>query len=175
MRRQQQRRQGRISEGRQLRQRGPGVNPGDGISRREILRSGHRGMGTTSALEPRRHMRRRRRRRNKDPPVLRQTGIFGMKAERFETKSNEVRAMELKAQVFEAERARARQSWRENAIKAELAEAKERKRRSEIKGEQHVRFLGQKIWKVKESLTNHEVGVLRNGDLDEQGPGGAEG
>ena len=30
-----------------------------------------------------------------------QTGIFDVKAERFETKSNEVRAMELEAQMFE--------------------------------------------------------------------------
>ena len=37
-----------------------------------------------------------------------QTGIFDVKAERVETESNEARAMELEAQMFEAERARAR-------------------------------------------------------------------
>ena len=57
-----------------------------------------------------------------------------MKAERVETKSNEARAMELEAQMFKAERARAIQSWRENALKAELDEAEERERRSDIKG-----------------------------------------
>ena len=75
---------------------------------------------------------RRRRRRDEDLPVLQQTGIFNMKAERVETESNEARAMELEAQVFEAERARARHIWRENALKAELAEAEERERRAEI-------------------------------------------
>ena len=50
--------------------------------------------------------------------------------------------MELEAQVFEAERSRARQSWRQNALKAELAESEERERRAEIEGEEHVRFLG---------------------------------
>ena len=43
--------------------------------------------------------------------------------------------MELKAQVFEAERDRARQSWRENTVKAELTEAEERERRNDIEGE----------------------------------------
>ena len=65
-----------------------------------------------------------------------------MKAERVETESNEARAMELRAQVFETERARMRQSWRENAIKADLAEVEEREQRAEIEGEEHVRFLG---------------------------------
>ena len=60
-------------------------------------------MGPTSALEPR-----RRRRRNENIPTLQQTGIFDAKAERVETEINEARAMELEAQVFEAERARAR-------------------------------------------------------------------
>ena len=46
-----------------------------------------------------------------------------MKTERVETKINEVRAMELEAHIFEAERVRLRQIWRENAIKADLAEA----------------------------------------------------
>ena len=57
-------------------------------------------------------MMRSRRRRKKDIPVLQQTGIFDVKAERVDTKSNEARAMELEAQVFEAERARARKSWK---------------------------------------------------------------
>ena len=64
-----------------------------------------------SALEPRRQRwqrRRRRRKRDDDLPVLQQTGIFDVKAERVETESNEVRAMELKAEVFEAEKTRAR-------------------------------------------------------------------
>ena len=63
-------------------------------------------------------------------------------AEKVETESNEARAMELEAQVFEAERARVRQSWRENVLKAELAEAEEREQRAEIEGEEHVQFLG---------------------------------
>ena len=42
-----------------------------------------------------------------DLPVQQQTGIFGVRAERIETEINEARAMELEAQVFEAERARA--------------------------------------------------------------------
>ena len=46
-----------------------------------------------------------------------------MKAENIKNESNEARAMELEAQVFEAERAIARHSWREKAIKAKLAEA----------------------------------------------------
>ena len=50
--------------------------------------------------------------------------------------------MELEAQVFETERARARQSWRENSIKSELSEAEEREPRADIEGEEHVRFLG---------------------------------
>ena len=37
--------------------------------------------------------------------------------------------MELKAQMFEAERARARQIWSENALKANISEAEERDRR----------------------------------------------
>ena len=92
-----------------------------------------------SALEPRRQ---RRRRRYEDLPVLQKTGIFNMKAERVETESNEAREMELEAQVFEAERSRARQIWRENALKADLAEVEERELRADIEGEEHVRFLG---------------------------------
>ena len=71
-----------------------------------------------------------------------QTGIFNVKSERAETKSNEARAMELEAQVFETERARARQIWRDNALKADIAEAEERERRDDIEGEEHMRFLG---------------------------------
>ena len=99
-------------------------------------------MVPTSDLEPRRHRSRRRRRHDKDITVFLQTEIFDMKAERVETKSNEAQAMELEAQVFEAERARAKQIWRENMLKAELIELEKRKRRDEIKGEEHVRFLG---------------------------------
>ena len=51
-----------------------------------------------------------------------QTGILDAKAEKVENKSNEAREMELKDNIFEAERAKSRQSWRENMIKAELAE-----------------------------------------------------
>ena len=50
--------------------------------------------------------------------------------------------MELEAQVFEVERAKARRSWRENALKAKLSEVEERDRRDDIEGEEHVRFLG---------------------------------
>ena len=98
-----------------LQRRGPIFNPGDRIYRRGILRSSQRGMVPTSALEPRRRRRRswrRRRRRDEDLPVLQQTGIFNVKAERVETKINEVRAMELEAQVFKAQRDRERQSCR---------------------------------------------------------------
>ena len=65
-----------------------------------------------------------------------------MKEERVKTKSNKAQAMELEAQVFEAERARSIQSWSDNALKSELYEVEERDRRSEIEGEEHVRFLG---------------------------------
>ena len=44
--------------------------------------------------------------------------------------------------MFETERARARQICRENTLKAEIAEVDERGRRAEIKGEDHVRFVG---------------------------------
>ena len=37
-----------------------------------------------------------------------QTGIFNVKEERVKTKSNEARAMEIEAQMFEAKRDRAR-------------------------------------------------------------------
>ena len=36
--------------------------------------------------------------------------------------------------MFEAERSRARQIWRENALKANLDEVEERERRAEIEG-----------------------------------------
>ena len=52
-----------------------------------------------------------------------QTKIFDVKAERVETEINEARAMELKAQMFEAERSKVRQSWKENALKTKLAES----------------------------------------------------
>ena len=94
-------------------------------------------MGLTPALEPR-----RRRRRDGDLPVLHQTRIFDVKAERVDTEINEVRAMEIEAQVFEAERAKARQRWRENALKSELIEVEEREWRADIWGGYHVRFLG---------------------------------
>ena len=55
-----------------------------------------------------------------------QTGIFDAKSERVETESNKARAMELEAQMYEAERSRARHSWMENALKAELSEVEER-------------------------------------------------
>ena len=91
-------------------------------------------------LEPRRQ--RRKRRRDEDLPILQQAGIFDMKAERVETESNKAGAMELEAQVFEAERARARHIWRENVIKAQIAESKERERRDDIEGAEHMKFLG---------------------------------
>ena len=69
-------------------------------------------MGSTSALGPRRRKRRRKRRRDEDIPVLQQTGIFDVKVERVETESNEARAMEIEAQVFEAEKYRSIQIWR---------------------------------------------------------------
>ena len=59
-------------------------------------------------------------------------GIFDVKAQRVEKKSNKAQAMELEAQMFEEERARARRIWRENGIKAELNEAEERDRGDEI-------------------------------------------
>ena len=65
-----------------------------------------------------------------------------MKAERVDTKGIEAQTMEPKAQVFEAEKARARQIWRENVLKAELVEVEERDWRAEIEGEEHVLFLG---------------------------------
>ena len=67
-----------------------------------------------------------------------------MKVERVETKSNMAQAMELEAQMFEAEKDRAKQSWRENSLKAKIAEAEERERRSGIKGGEHVRLLAEK-------------------------------
>ena len=75
-----------------------------------------------------------------------QTGIFDVKAERVETEINEAQAMEIKAQMFEAERTRVRQIWREKAIDAELAEAEEREQRDDIKGGEHVLLLTEKQW-----------------------------
>ena len=67
--------------------------------------------------------------------------------------------MELKAQMFKAERAQVRHKWGENTLKSYLGEAEERDRRSDIEGEEHVRFLGEKLRKVKESRAKHEVEV----------------
>ena len=39
-------------------------------------------------------------------------GIFDVKAERFEVEINEAQAMEIKVQIFEADRSRTRQSWK---------------------------------------------------------------
>ena len=64
-----------------------------------------------------------------------QMGIFNVKAERVETKSNEAQGMELEVQMCEAERARARQSRGENTLKAGLTEAEERERMYAIEGE----------------------------------------
>ena len=61
--------------------------------------------------------------------------------------------------MFEAERDKARHIWRENARKVELNEAEERERRADIEGEEYVRFLGEKLLKVKESQVKHEVEV----------------
>ena len=69
-----------------------------------------------------------------------------MKAENVATESNQARAMELEAQMFEAERSRPRQSWRENTLEADIAEAEGRERRDEIKGEDNVRLLAEKRW-----------------------------
>ena len=79
---------------------------------------------------------------DEDLPVLQKTGIFEVKSERVKTESKKARAMELEAQVFEADRKRARQTCRENAPKVKIAEAEENERRAEIEGEDHVRFLG---------------------------------
>ena len=46
-----------------------------------------------------------------------------------------------------------------NALKDKIDEAEERERRAEIEGEEHVRFLGEKLQKVKESRAKHEVEV----------------
>ena len=51
--------------------------------------------------------------------------------------------MELEVKMLEAERARARQRWRENALEAEITDAEERERRDEIKGGYHVRLLSE--------------------------------
>ena len=59
---------------------------------------------------------------DEDIPFLHQTEIFNVKAEMVDTKSNKARAMKLEAQMYEAERAIVRQSWRYNALKFELSE-----------------------------------------------------
>ena len=64
-----------------------------------------------------------------------QTGIYDVKTERVETEINEGRVMEIEAQMFEAERARARQIWRENTLKDKLAEPEAREWRADIKGQ----------------------------------------
>ena len=67
--------------------------------------------------------------------------------------------MESEAHMFKAERARARQSWRENVFKAELTEAEERERRDEIEGEEHLLCVRENLRKAKEYRTNNEVEV----------------
>ena len=67
--------------------------------------------------------------------------------------------MELEDQMFEAERARLIHSWRDKALKAKLNEVEERERGDDIEGGYHVRFLGEKLCKVKESRVKHEVEV----------------
>ena len=50
--------------------------------------------------------------------------------------------MELRAHMFKAERARAIQICRDNALEAELSGVEERERRYDIMEEDHVRLLG---------------------------------
>ena len=69
--------------------------------------------------------------------------------------------MELEAQVFEAERDRARQIWRENERNYKTNEAEDRERRYEIEGEENMRFLGEKLQKMKESRAKHDVKVRK--------------
>ena len=61
--------------------------------------------------------------------------------------------------MFEAESDRARQIRREKALKAELIESEESERRDEIKVEEHVQFLGEKLQKVNESCIKDEAEV----------------
>ena len=61
--------------------------------------------------------------------------------------------------MFEAEGAKSRHIWIENALKVDLNEAEERERRADIEGGEYVRFLGEKLLKVKESQVKHEVEV----------------
>ena len=44
-------------------------------------------------------------------------------------------------------------------LKEDISEEEERDQRDEIKGEEHVWFLGEKLWKVKESRAKHEMEV----------------
>ena len=61
--------------------------------------------------------------------------------------------------MIKAERARVRQIKTENALNSDLAEEEERQQRADIEGEEHVRFLGEKLRKVKDYWANHEVEV----------------
>ena len=56
--------------------------------------------------------------------------------------------------MFEAERARSRQIWMENALKAEFAKAEERERRVEIKGGRSRSVTG------GEAVVLHQPGLL---------------
>ena len=67
--------------------------------------------------------------------------------------------------MFEAERDRARQIRREKALKTELIESEESERRAEIKVEDHVQFLGEKLQKLKESCIKDEAEV-RNMEIN---------
>ena len=69
--------------------------------------------------------------------------------------------MEPEAQMFEEERVRERQSRREKVIKANISEVEERERRDDIEGDENVRFLEEKLRKVKESRAKHEVEVRK--------------
>ena len=88
-----------------------------------------------------------------------QTGIFDVKAERVDNKSNKAQAMGLEEQMFEVEGARVIQICREKVIKTKLAEVEERERSDDIEGEEHRRFLGEKLRKAKESRAKHDVEV----------------
>ena len=61
-------------------------------------------------------------------------GIFYVRAEMVETESMKEQEIELEAQMLEAERYKERHIWRENALKADLAEAGGREKRDAIKG-----------------------------------------
>ena len=59
-----------------------------------------------------------------------------MKAERVDIESNKAQAMELQAQMLEAERSIAKHRWMENAIKSKLDEVEDRDWRDEIEEEE---------------------------------------